>query len=86
MYVRTELISNTMKKVVTPSDFRANLYRFLDEVLESGEPIEILRKGRKLKVVPEFDDRLERIKPHPEYLKGSVDDIVHMDWSGEWRP
>ena len=41
-----------MTKVLSPTLLRANLYRLLDEVLETGVPIEIDRGGRRLRIVP----------------------------------
>ena len=38
--------------VISASQLRQNIYRLLDEVLESGEPIEIERNGRRLRIVP----------------------------------
>ncbi len=75
-----------MIEQLTPSKLRANLYRILDRVLATGKPIEIKRKGRRLTIVPEKGGRLGLLKPHPDYLKVSKDEIVHMDWSHEWRP
>jgi hypothetical protein len=71
---------------ITPSRLRANLYRILDQILESRRPVEIERKGKRLRIVAESAGRLELLKPHPEYLKVPPEDIVHMDWSDEWRP
>lgn len=75
-----------MLERLTPSRLRANLYRILDRIAESGEPVEIKRKGRSLRIVAEPDAKLDLLKPHPDYLRVPPDDIVHMDWSGEWRP
>lgn len=71
---------------LSPSRLRANLYRILDRILETGEPVEIRRKGKKLHIVPEHPGKLAQLKPHPDYLNCSPDDIVHLDWSTEWRP
>jgi hypothetical protein len=39
--------------VVTASELRMNIYRLLDQVLETGVPLEIERKGRTLQIVAE---------------------------------
>jgi len=66
---------------------RADLYRLLDQILETGVPIEVERNGRRLRIVPvESTSRLDRIRPLPGLIVGDPEDIVHMDWSGEWRP
>jgi hypothetical protein len=37
---------------VTASKLRENIYRILDEILETGIAVEIVRRGRKLKIIP----------------------------------
>ena len=64
---------------------RDNIYRVLDEALESGEAVEIRRKGRTLRIVPDRPgSRLERLRKRPT-LRGNPDEIVHLDWSSEWK-
>lgn len=36
---------------LTASKLRENIYRVLDQVLETGEPVEIERNGRRLRIV-----------------------------------
>ena len=69
------------------SRLRANLYKVLDHVLETGIPAEVERKGRRIRIVAvDGVDRLANLKPHPEYLNADPDSLVHLDWSKEWRP
>ena len=75
-----------MLEHLTPSRLRANLYRVLDRILETGAPVEILRKGRRLRIVPETGGKLDLLKPHPDFIKGDREELVHMDWSDQWRP
>lgn len=72
---------------VTASQLRQNVYRLLDEVLESGIPLEIERRGKVLRVVPPdpLPSKLERLIPHPEAIVGDPEDFVHIDWSPEYR-
>jgi hypothetical protein len=71
----------------TATRLRANLYRVLDEVLNTGEPVEIERNGQLLRIEPvEPADRLARLRPHAGYIKGDPEAIVHLDWSEEWKP
>lgn len=66
---------------------RANLYKVLDEVLATGVPVEIKRKGRNLKIVPEETKPVAgKLKVRPEFIRGNPDDLVHMDWSDTWNP
>mgnify|MGYP006294784865 CR=1 FL=1 len=75
-----------MLDALSPSRLRQNLYRILDRVLETGEPVEISRKGKRLRIVREENRKLDALKPKREYLRTDPEDLVHMDWSGEWRP
>jgi prevent-host-death family protein len=73
--------------VVTVSELRQNLYRLLDEVLRTGEPLEIVRGGRRLRIVSvDPPAKLSRLDPHPGTVIGDPEALVHVDWSGEWRP
>lgn len=75
-----------MNARVTLSELRNDLYRLADRVLDSGEPLEIARKGRTLRLVAEpASDRLDRIQPIPGLITGDPEALVELDWSDEWR-
>jgi prevent-host-death family protein len=40
-------------KEVTLTELRRNIFRLVDEALETGEPIVVKRKGRTVKLTPE---------------------------------
>jgi len=71
---------------ITPTALRADLYRILDQVLNTGESINITHKGKLLRITPLLPSKLELLKPHPDCINGKPEDLVHMDWSDEWRP
>jgi len=72
---------------VTASELRQNIYKLLDQVLESGVPLEIERNGRRLRVVPDdARSKLDRLVPHPGTIIGDPEDLVHLDWTHEWKP
>lgn len=72
---------------VTASELRQNVYRLLDEVLRTGTPLEIERGGQRLRIVPvHAPAKLSRLTAHPGTIIGDPDELVHLDWSGEWRP
>lgn len=76
-----------MAETYTATALRADLYRLLDRVLETGVPIDVERNGRRVRIAPaETTSRLSRIKPMPGLIVGDPEAIVHLDWSGEWRP
>jgi prevent-host-death family protein len=72
---------------LTVSEFRENIYRLLDQVLETGVPVEIERHGKLLKIVPtEMPKKLDNIIDRKDFLRGDPEDIVHLDWSRAWQP
>ena len=71
---------------MTVSELRQNIYQLLDQVLDTGVPLEIERKGRKLRIsLVSPHDKLADLK-RQDCLVGDPEEIVHMDWSEEWRP
>jgi len=69
---------------VTASKLRENVYRILDEALATGNPVEVIRKGKVLKIVPEQrPDKLANLKRRKGFV-GDPDDIIDMDWSKYW--
>ena len=71
---------------MTASQLRKNIYRLLDQVLETGVPLKIERKGRTLRIVPEpTRGKLDNLKRR-DCMVGDPEDLVHLDWSHEWRP
>ncbi len=69
---------------VSASKLRENIYSILDEVLESGVPVEIKRKGKLLRIVPEkTKSKLSRLKKR-NCIVGDPEDLVHMDWLEHW--
>lgn len=72
---------------LTASKLRENIYRILDRILDTGVPVEIERRGKRLKIVPiRAPEKLDNLKRRPGFLKCDPEEIVHTDWSGEWRP
>jgi hypothetical protein len=71
---------------VSSTKLRENVYALLDEVLKTGNPLEVERKGRKLLIIPQKPiSKLERLTTRPS-IKGDPEDLVHLDWSEEWKP
>ncbi|MBN2826062.1 MAG: type II toxin-antitoxin system Phd/YefM family antitoxin [Campylobacterales bacterium] len=73
--------------VVTPTDFRQNLFKLLDEIIKTGKTLEINRNGEIIQVVPpQKRSKLDRLTAHPDAVVGNSDDFVRMDWNSEWKP
>ncbi len=72
---------------ITASKLRQNIYRALDQVLETGVPLEIERKGKILRIVAETPrKKLDNLKQRDDYLLCDPEELVHLDWYQEWRP
>ena len=73
---------------VTASKLREDIYKILDSVLETGEPVEIERRGRVLRIIadPPAGSRLSHSVKRPGLITGDPEDLVEIDWSKEWNP
>jgi hypothetical protein len=70
---------------ISATKLRQNLYNILDRALETGVPVEVERKGKILRIVPEkVTPKWDRLEPH-DLVNGDPEDLVHIDWSSEWR-
>ena len=71
---------------ITASKLRENIYRVLDEVLATGQPVEIERNGRRLLIIADHrSSRLALLVNRSDVVVGDSADFVHLDWSSEWR-
>ena len=69
---------------ITASRLRENIYSILDQALDTGASVEVVRKRRTLRIVPDQKpSKLARLKKRP-CVVGELDSIVHMDWTKEW--
>jgi antitoxin (DNA-binding transcriptional repressor) of toxin-antitoxin stability system len=73
---------------ISISQLRSNIYRLLDQVLETGVPLEIERNGGVLRIVPGKGKRkrLNRLPRRKNAFRGDPGALVHIDWSNEWKP
>jgi hypothetical protein len=68
----------------TVTDLRSHLYTWLDRVLETGEVLEVRRKGVVLRISREHSaSRIGRIPKRPTMLV-DPDAIVNQEWSEAW--
>ena len=70
---------------ITASSLRQNIYKLLDKVIETGEPLEISRKGALLQIIPKRKQKkIHKLKKR-DVMTGDPESIVHMDWYHEWK-
>jgi hypothetical protein len=70
----------------TLTDLRAHLYQRIDELIATGVPIEVNRKGHHLKIILEAAPaKLKKLIRRENIIIGDPEDLVHMDWSQEWK-
>lgn len=63
---------------------RNNLFKIVDQVIQTGNPVLLERKGQKLKIVlEEKKSKLENLKSH-DCINGDPDDLVQVK-VGEWH-
>lgn len=71
-------------KTITVTELRGNIYNLLDEVLNTGSPIEISKGGKKLKITPVGKSKkLQNLVSRPNVIKGNPDDLVDISWEKE---
>ena len=71
--------------MITPSEFRKDLYNMLDRVIKTGLPLEIKRKGKVLKIIiDEKPDKLKNLKKR-DIIKCKPDELIYNDWIKEWK-
>lgn len=69
---------------LTPTELRKNIYNVLDEVLATGIPVEIIRKGKTLKIIAtESVNKLQNLCSRPEIITGNSDDLADIHWDDE---
>lgn len=71
-------------KTVTPTELRTNLYHLLDEVLNTGVPIEIKKRNRKLRITTvEKVDKFQNLISRPHVVLGDPESLVALNWEDE---
>lgn len=74
-------------KSLPATRLRAELFRTLDEVIATGEAVEVRRPGGTVRLVPATgDNRLTRLRPHPDCVVGDAADLAELTWPDVWQP
>lgn len=76
-----------MAQQASDSNIQKDILGLLDKVVKTGVPVEIERKGKRLLISPAEKRRnLDCLEEHLDFVPGNPDDLVHIDWSEEWKP
>lgn len=71
-------------KTVTPTELRGDIYRILDEILETGVPVEVVKGNRKLVIAPaERADKLRNLMKRKGFIKGDPENLANITWESE---
>jgi len=75
---------NDMQTTLT--NLRSHLYQRIDELIATGIPIEVNRKGHHIKIIlEEAPSKLKKLIRRNNVTVGDPEDLVHTDWSSEWK-
>ena len=76
-----------MPQQASDSNTQREILELLDKVIKTGVPVKIERNGKRLLISPAEKCRnLDCLEEHPGFIFGNPDDLVHVDWSAEWKP
>ena len=77
-------MSHTSHNVENTSE---NIFKILNRVLETGTPATVVMKGKGLFISPsQAISKLDLLEEHPNYITGDPEELVHVDWSSQWKP
>jgi prevent-host-death family protein len=68
-------------KPITVTELRKNIFNLLEEILNTGVPLEINKGGRLLRIAPvEPVDKFADLVYQPDVINGDPEDLVHIEW------
>ena len=71
---------------MTAIQLRKDIYRVIEQVFTTGEPVEITCRGEAVMIVPKtVRSRMARLKKRP-VLICSPEELLKASWEGTWKP
>lgn len=71
-------------RTVTATELRANIYKLLDEVLQTGLPIEIKKGDQRLRIIPvEKKAKIQNLVQRSDVIMGDPEELVALSWEEE---
>jgi hypothetical protein len=81
---REKFMSHMYHDIDNPAE---NIFKILDQVLETGDPATVIVKGKRLLISPsQAISKLDLLEEHPNFIIGDPEELVHLDWASEWKP
>ena len=69
--------------LISLTALRNNLFKIVDDIIKTGNPVEIERNGHRLEIIlKEKRSKLDNLKPH-DCIVGNPDDLIQIK-VGEW--
>ena len=69
--------------LISLTALRNNLFKIVDDIIKTGNPVEIERNGHRLKIIlKEKRSKLDNLKRH-DCIVGDPDDLIQIK-VGEW--
>jgi len=73
-----------MSKSISLTALRQQLFKLVDQVIQTGIPLEIERNGHRVKVIlDEKKSKLANLKAH-DCIEGDPDDLINLSLT-EWN-
>jgi len=73
-----------MSKSISLTALRQQLFKLVDQVIQTGIPLEIERNGHRVKVIlDEKKSKLANLKVH-DCIEGDPDDLINLSLT-EWN-
>lgn len=67
------------------TELRANLYKTIDHLIQTGEPVEIKRKGHIVKIISvKTSSKFSNIIDRKYVIASESDELVNNDWLSAW--
>jgi hypothetical protein len=71
-------------KTIPVDQLTTNLINLLEEIVTTGDPIELNWQGNRFQILPvQKRNKLDNLVPHPEVYIGDPNDLVNISWEHE---
>lgn len=71
--------------MISLTELRNDLYHKIDVLIETGKPIELVRKGHLIQiVVAKKRSKLARLPKRPDFKIENPENIIDNDWLKDW--